>query len=97
MGKYKSKPIVIEAERWFPDKPHPKVKQSHYIGKPDFKWVIKDQNGDEKVLNADQGWIETLEGGFVVSSGDYIVKGTHGEYYPVKQHIFVHKYEKVED
>lgn len=33
-------------------------------------------------------FIETLEGEMRAEPGDYIVLGTHGEYYPVKPEIF---------
>ncbi len=40
--------------------------------------------------------IETLEGGHIVCPGDYIVTGTHGEYYPVKPHIFEENNEEID-
>jgi hypothetical protein len=43
------------------------------------------------------GWIETLEGGHVVSPGDWIVTGIKGEKYPVKPHIFDITYEQVSE
>jgi len=41
-------------------------------------------------------WIETLEGGHMVSSGDYIITGVKGEHYPCKPDIFEMTYEPVE-
>ena len=43
----------------------------------------------------DHGWIDTLEGGHNVCSGDWIITGIKGEYYPVKNDIFLETYEKV--
>jgi hypothetical protein len=43
------------------------------------------------------GWIQTLEGGHIVSPGDYIIKGIKGEHYPCKPDIFEATYEKVEE
>ena len=40
--------------------------------------------------------IETLEGGMVVSDGDYIIKGVNGEFYPCKPDIFEKTYEVIE-
>jgi hypothetical protein len=40
--------------------------------------------------------IETLEGTMIASPGDWIVKGIHGEKYPVKQDIFEKTYKPVE-
>lgn len=39
--------------------------------------------------------IRTLEGDMHVSPGDYVVKGTQGEFYPVKPDIFENIHEKV--
>ena len=38
-------------------------------------------------------WIETLEGGHIVSPGDYIITGVKGELYPSKEEIFKLTYE----
>lgn len=37
--------------------------------------------------------IETREGTMKAAPGDWLVTGTHGEQYPVKNHIFVKVYE----
>ena len=41
------------------------------------------------------GWIDTLEGGHIVSSGDWIITGVNGEHYPCKPDIFEKTYEPV--
>lgn len=41
--------------------------------------------------------IHTLEGVMVVSIGDYVIKGLHGEFYACKPDIFEKSYEKVEE
>ena len=43
------------------------------------------------------GWIDTLEGGFNVCPGDWIITGVHGEHYPIKPDIFKETYEEVID
>jgi hypothetical protein len=40
--------------------------------------------------------IETLEGTMIASPGDWIVKGIHGEKYPVKPDIFQKTYEPLD-
>jgi hypothetical protein len=40
--------------------------------------------------------IETLEGIMTASAGDWIVKGIHGEKYPVKPDIFQKTYEPLD-
>ena len=42
------------------------------------------------------GWISTLEGGHVVTPGDWIIRGVAGEFYPCKPDIFERTYEPAE-
>ena len=41
------------------------------------------------------GWIQTLEGGHIVTPGDWIITGVAGEQYPCKPDIFAATYEEV--
>lgn len=41
------------------------------------------------------GWVDTLEGGHVVTPGDWIITGVKGEHYPCKPDIFDMTYERV--
>lgn len=40
-------------------------------------------------------WIDTLEGRMTANSGDWIIKGVNGEFYPCKDSIFVKTYQEV--
>jgi hypothetical protein len=40
-------------------------------------------------------WIKTLEGGHIVTPGDWIITGVKGEHYPCKPDIFEATYEAV--
>ena len=40
--------------------------------------------------------IKTLEGVMTAVTGDYIIKGVHGEFYPCKPDIFKETYEEVQ-
>jgi hypothetical protein len=42
------------------------------------------------------GHVETLEGEMEIKTGEYLIRGTKGEYYPCKADIFKEKYEEVE-
>ena len=42
------------------------------------------------------GWIDTLEGGYIVCPGDWIITGVNGENYPCKPDIFEATYEVAE-
>ncbi len=41
-------------------------------------------------------WVETLEGGHIVTPGDWIITGVKGEHYPCKPDIFAMTYESAE-
>lgn len=40
-------------------------------------------------------WIDTLEGRMEASTGDWIIKGIEGEFYPCKNEIFIKTYQEV--
>lgn len=83
MGKYVKKPIVIEAFQWWKHGDHPEVRTVPPRG--------------IMVEHEQVSWIKTLEGGHVVSPGDWIIKGIQGEHYPCKPDIFEATYEKFSD
>jgi len=78
--KFRKKPVVIEATQWFKLGDHDKVE----------KFFAEDP---EKL---GYGWIQTLEGGHIVTPGDWIITGVHGEHYPCKPDIFELTYESAE-
>ena len=45
----------------------------------------------------EQVLIPTLEGPLTASLGDYVIRGVHGELYPVKPDIFEESYDIVSD
>lgn len=79
--KYRKKPIVVEAEQFFPDK------------EPWPSGVVKDPAPHVTA----SWWIHTPEGGHVVVPGDWIITGIQGELYPCKPDIFEATYEPVEE
>jgi hypothetical protein len=88
MTKYKKKPMPVDAVQWFKDGDHPQVK-----GIPSDH-SLRDASGGN--IWKKYGFIETLEGGHVVTPGDYIVgPGVRGEYWPVKADIFEKTYEQI--
>jgi hypothetical protein len=84
--KYRKKPIVVEAEQWFPGDEidgvsRMTIEQANQLGIKEH-WRY--------------GWVETLKGEHIVSPGDYIITGIAGEKYPCKSKIFRETYEPVE-
>lgn len=81
MAKFRKKPIVIEAVRWTGR--NKKTISKFLKCKHEF-WEIA-QTID----------ITTLEGIVTASSGDWVIKGVKGEFYPCKPDIFEQTYELV--
>ena len=79
MSRFRKKPVVINAEQFFPDQ------------KPWPEGVV----ADPAPHVGGSWWIATLEGGHVVSAGDWIITGVKGERYPCKPDIFEMTYEAV--
>lgn len=91
MKKYRKKPVIVEA-----------VEYTGFNIKE-----IKDFVGEQLICEIYDGAyvagvrpprvdmrIKTLEGDMKVSTGDYIIKGVNGEFYPCKPEIFNKTYEE---
>ncbi len=87
--KYRKKPVVIEAIQ-YNGKNSGEI--AEFMGKPIRTKTSPDLNNPAGKIN-----IETLEGDMIAISGDYIIKGIEGEFYPCKPNIFEKTYEKVEN
>ncbi len=88
MGKYRKKPIVIEAVQ---------LKTDNWNEVHNF---IQARNGNMSKYNLvpeKKLIIKTLEGEMTADIGDWIIKGIKGEFYPCKPDIFEATYEKVEE
>ena len=95
MPAFRKKPVVIEAMQWtgknlralitFTDGP-PDTRSMH----AGMKWMEY-----EDLVKRDGLMIYTLEGQLKASVGDWIVKGTRGEHWPVRADIFADTYEAI--
>jgi hypothetical protein len=88
--KYRKRPVLIEAMKW---------DGTATGATPIIDWILSgdgtaryDGDGPASVLA-----IDTLEGTMAGWSGDYIIKGVQGEFYPCKPDIFEATYEAVDD
>lgn len=88
MGRYRKKPVVIEAFRlgsewpdWWADAVSANVATTY---NRDGRW----RGGPDYAL------IHTLEGTMRAEAGDWIIKGIKGELYPCKPDIFEATYEE---
>ena len=100
MGKYRKKPVVVEAVQWHKMGDHLKVVQvTQNILQNVLGLLLDDahvcEHCGKKMLR--HGLLNTLEGGHVVCPGDWIITGTAGEQYPCKPDIFPDIYEEVTD
>jgi hypothetical protein len=80
MPKYRKKPVVIEAMQ--------------FTGSNDvdiWSWVGPDCEG----IDIRDGWVNiyTLEGTITGRTGDWIIRGVKGEFYPIQDEIFRMTYE----
>jgi len=91
MAKYRKKPVVIEAFRFYVD-PMP----DWFMDKVSSNDVILNNcNYDTPQDDPPYCEIETLEGVMIGNEGDYILKGVQGEIYPCKPDIFEATYDEV--
>jgi hypothetical protein len=81
MGKYRKKPVEIEAIQY----------DGFHTGELD---EFCGSNFCEPV--GESPFIRTLEGDMTISKGDYIIKGVKGEFYPCKPDIFELTYDKID-
>jgi hypothetical protein len=81
MAKYRKRPVIIDAEQWFPGIVMEGVVNSEYSD-PAF-------NGYH--------YIQTLEGRMIVSPGDWVITGVKGEKYACKPDVFEMTYDFVEE
>lgn len=85
MGKYRKKPVVIEAFRFQIDNEMP-------------DWFADRVTNNTIIIHEDGTCdVKTLEGTMKSSKGDYIILGVNGEVYPCKPDIFKKTYEPVEE
>lgn len=82
MSKFRKKPVVIEAKQWFNHGDHSMVEP-----------YDPEKAGAYIKGPGPHGWVKTLEGGHIVSPGDWIIKGVKGEFYPCKPDIFAATYD----
>ena len=110
MSKFRKKPVVIEATKWFRNGDHPDdfSDRDNADGKPQREGMVvrryrrPEGDGEVKCEHCHykffvHGWIDTLEGGHVVCPKDWIITGVKGERYPCKPDIFAKTYEPVDE
>ena len=100
MGKFRKKPVVVEAYLWgntYVDEHGTTF--LHYENAPSWLIDAKD-NGLIYPINPQEGVvptikIKTLEGDMTCNVGTWIIRGINGELYPCDPDIFEKTYEPV--
>ena len=89
--KFRKKPVVIEAMRLTEDNPKDVCDWAHHY------LVSEEQQASIGYLDDGRVVIHTLEGDMLADTGDWIIRGVQGEFYPCKPDIFEATYEAVPD
>lgn len=84
---YIKKPLAVQAVQWTGDNTDEVV---------DFGGTV---DGCNTISDIGKSYlvVRTLEGNMAISIGDYVIRGTSGEYYPCKPDIFKRIYEEQDD
>ena len=86
MGRYRKKPIVIDAVQFTEEN------RDEWLALIDTHRVWSKEDG-----SLDYAIVPTLEGDHRASPGDWIIRGIKGEIYPCREDIFRLTYEQVPD
>lgn len=107
MAKYSTKPMVIDAARWFRNGDHPEdncdiidIGDGPLFGEGHVvrRYCRLEHDGQDECRYCGKtmcfhGWIDTIGGGHIVCPGDWIIERVKGEFYPCKPDIFAITYE----
>jgi len=89
MTKHRKKPVIVKA-LVFTDEPARLIEFSKFInGKTDWLKISYEDRENPQMT------IDNSKGAMQASIGDYVVKGSNGEFYPVKADVFKETYEQV--
>lgn len=84
IGKFRKKPVVIEAFRFQGCKPAINIVAADILKSCEYRYA------------GDSLFIKTLEGEMRADPGDWIIRGVKGEVYPCKDDVFQATYEEAE-
>lgn len=89
--RYRAKPVVIEAMQFIATDNDRVQKILEWAGRP----PVTAEGYDPETNHFEYLEVHTLEGVMRADNGDYIIRGTAGEFYPCKPEIFEAKYEPI--
>lgn len=89
--RYRKKPVEIEAVQWNGSN---LSEIQAFTGRPYFHDLDPDERVDDPEATA--AVFDILHSTWVlVYTGDYVIKGIRGEFYPCRESVFYETYEKV--
>ena len=94
--QYRKKPVVIEAVQWdgSAESAATVIDWALGVDGPSIRYHEHLLDG-EYIAHPDPFLkIDTLEGTMIASTGDFIIRGVNGEFYPCKPDIFEKTYEE---
>ena len=83
--KFKKKPIIVEAINYTGEN---QAEIAFFTGGIDLDMARHEPQSKQILIKTTEGWLNA-------TPGDWIIKGTHGEFYPCKPDIFKAIYEMV--
>ena len=92
MPRFRKNPVVIDAVQWTGENLREVV---DFCGGLHASARKLDWEAFVELVKNDGLKIFTLEGPLRASSGDWVIRGIHGENYPVKNDIFLQTYEEI--
>jgi hypothetical protein len=97
MAKFRKRPVVIDAEQWFPGGASGMLDVRETVICTSCGKDFERTGGTFACCGPTQkvGVIPTLEGPHIASPGDWIITGVKGERYPCKPDVFALTYEAV--
>ncbi len=88
--EYRKKPVVIKAIQYTENNQRDVLRfiNLNQESISVLNLAYKSKDGDADCIR-----IPTLEGEMIASIGDYVICGVHGEFYPIKEEIFLKTYD----
>lgn len=84
MAQYRKLPVIVHAHHWG---------GTAAGATPIIDWILSEGGTARYEDEENRIFVKTLEGVTYASPWDWIIKGTHGEFYPCKPNIFESTYE----
>lgn len=94
MARYKSKPTEIDAVLFTGDNVE-ELQQFCLVDSPSFFQSVDVEDRDDDPEIVAQVWDKLHSTWVGVKAGQYIIKGTKGEFYPCDPEVFNGKYEAI--